>query len=385
MSRASKFISLAAIAFAAMSCGGSEQAADVAKVEGTIEGAPASEIVIGKLDVNQLVILDTLTTDQDGKFQYELELKKGDPEFVYVYYEGSKVASLLLDADDEVAVTVPVEGMTSIEGSEESVKLMQVELEHDEMSALFAEYAAQLEATTSKAKYDKVVRQMTDSYREYNKSSIKYVMQNSHSLTVVPVLYRTLGELPLFTMSTDAVLFNSIADSLMTVYPESKFVKSLKADADVRMAELDLLRRLEMAEEVGYIDVALPDLDGTVKKLSEVDSKVVLLYFWTASSASQNNYNIDVLKKLYKDYHKKGFDIYQVSLDVDKVHWATTVMGQDLPWTNVCDIRGAASEYVTLYNLQALPAAFVISNGELVDGEIVDEKSFRKLLDKLLK
>ena len=384
MSRASKFISLAAIAFAAMSCGGSEQAADVAKVEGTIEGAPASEVVIGKLDVNQLVILDTLTTDQDGKFQYELELMKGNPEFVYVYFEGSKVASLILDADDEVAVTVPVEGVASVEGSEESAKLMQVELEHAQMSALFADYAAQLE-TESKAKYDKVVRKMTDSYREYNKSSIKYVMQNSHSLTVVPVLYRTLGELPLFTMSTDAVLFNSIADSLMTVYPESKFVKSLKADADVRMAELDLLRRLEMAEEVGYIDVALPDLDGTVKKLSEVDSKVVLLYFWTASSASQNNYNIDVLKKLYKDYHKKGFDIYQVSLDVDKVHWATTVMGQDLPWTNVCDIRGAASEYVTLYNLQALPAAFVISNGELVDGEIVDEKSFRKLLDKLLK
>ena len=76
MSRASKFISLAAIAVAAMSCGGSEQAADVAKVEGVIEGAPASEVVIGKLDVNQLVILDTLTTDQDGKFQYELELMK---------------------------------------------------------------------------------------------------------------------------------------------------------------------------------------------------------------------------------------------------------------------------------------------------------------------
>ena len=356
----------------------------MAKVEGVIEGAPASEVVIGKLDVNQLVILDTLTTDQDGKFQYELELMKGNPEFVYVYFEGSKVASLILDADDEVAVTVPVEGVASVEGSEESAKLMQVELEHAQMSALFADYAAQLE-TESKAKYDKVVRKMTDSYREYNKKSIKYVMENSHSLTVIPVLYRTLGELPLFTMSTDAVLFSSIADSLMTVYPDSKFVKSLRADADARLAELDLIRRIELAEEVGYLDIALPGLDGSIKKLSEVDSKVVLLYFWTASSPSQNNYNIDVLKKLYNDYHKKGFDIYQVSLDVDKVHWATTVMGQDLPWTNVCDIRGAASEYVTLYNLQALPAAFVISNGELVDGEIVDEKSFRKLLNKLLK
>lgn len=86
---------------------------------------------------------------------------------------------------------------------------------------------------------------------------------------------------------------------------------------------------------------------------------------------------------------------YQVSLDVDKVQWATTVMGQNLPWTNVCDIRGAAPEYVTLYNLLyqtedgnigiAVPAAFVINDGELVDGEIVDEASFRKLLEKLLK
>ena len=384
MSRASKFISLAAIAFAVMSCGGPEQAADVAKVDGVIEGAPASEVVIGKLDVNQLVILDTLTTDQDGKFQYELEVKKGNPEFVYVYYEGAKVASLLLEADDEVAVNVPVEGVPSVDGSEESAKLMQVEFEHAAMSAIFADYAAQLE-NASQSQYDKVVRQMTDNYREYNKKSIKYVMENSHSLTAIPVLYRTLGDLPLFAMSTDAVLFSSIADSLATVYPESKFVKSLRADADARMAELDLIRRIEMAEEVGYLDIALPGLDGSIRKLSEVDSKVVLLYFWTSSRANQNNFNIDVLKKLYNDYHKKGFDIYQVSLDVDKVHWATTVMGQDLPWTNVCDIRGAASEYVTLYNLQALPAAFVISNGELVDGELVDEASFRKLLDKLLK
>ena len=105
-------------------------------------------------------------------------------------------------------------------------------------------------------------------------------------------------------------------------------------------------------------------------------------------------FNVEVLKKLYNDYHHRGFDIYQVSLDTDKVQWATTVMGQDLPWTNVCDTRGAASEYVTLYNLLyqtedgnigiAVPAAFVINDGELVDGEIVDEASFRKLLEKLL-
>ena len=82
---------------------------------------------------------------------------------------------------------------------------------------------------------------------------------------------------------------------------------------------------------------------------------------------------------------KKGLEIYQVSLDSNKAMWATTIMGQNLPWVSVCDIRGLASPYVTDYNLPSIPAAFIIADGELVDGQIVDMATLRKLLDKLLK
>lgn len=385
MSRASKIISLAAVAFALISCGGSgNDVADKAAIDGTLMASPSSEVVIGMLDVNRMVILDTLMTDEAGKFSYELEVSKGDPEFVYVYREGSKVASLLLDAGDAVSFTVDADGVISVEGSEESEKLMQVEKEQAEMNAMFAELSAEYESA-SKARADEIVEMMTKEYRDYNRNSVKYVMENSHSLTVVPVLYRKLGELPLFTMTTDAVLFSSIADSLALTYPDSRYAKALKNEADARFAELELASRMKDAEVVGYLDVELPGLDGKIKKLSDIDSKVVLLYFWTSTNAGQNIFNTEFLKKIYNDYHNKGFDIYQVSLDTDKVMWATTVMSQDLPWTNVCDIRGAASPYVTLYNLQVIPSAFVISGGELVDGSIVDEKSFRKLLDEHLR
>lgn len=385
MSRASKIISLAAVAFALISCGGSDKGvADKAAIDGTLMASPSSEVVIGMLDVNSMVILDTLMTDEAGKFSYELEVSKGDPEFVYVYREGSKVASLLLDAGDAVSFTVDADGVISVEGSEESEKLMQVEKEQAEMNARFAELSAEYESA-SKARADEIVEMMTKEYRDYNRNSVKYVMENSHSLTVVPVLYRKLGELPLFTMTTDAVLFSSIADSLALTYPDSRYAKALKNEADARFAELELASRMKDAEVVGYLDVELPGLDGKIKKLSDIDSKVVLLYFWTSTNAGQNIFNTEFLKKIYNDYHNKGFDIYQVSLDTDKVMWATTVMSQDLPWTNVCDIRGAASPYVTLYNLQVIPSAFVISGGELVDGSIVDEKSFRKLLDEHLR
>lgn len=394
MSRVSKFISVAAIAFAAVACGGSkENAAEKANIDGVLAAAPSSEVVLSVLELDQISVLDTLMTNEAGKFSYEVEVSEGDPEFVYVYADGRKVASLIVEAGDKVSFTIAEDGEVDIKGSEESVKLMQVEREHAQMNALFASLAAELESATG-AKAQQLTEQMGKEYRDYNRKSVKYVMENSHSLTAIPVLYRNLGSLPVFALHTDAVLFNAIADSLETVYPDSKFVKSLRADAVNRFDDLKLMERLSDAEEVGYLDIDLPGLDGKNKKLSEVDSKVVLLYFWSAADPQQNMFNVEVLKKLYNDYHHRGFDIYQVSLDVDKVQWATTVMGQNLPWTNVCDIRGAASEYVTLYNLLyqtedgnigiAVPAAFVINDGELVDGEIVDEASFRKLLNKLL-
>jgi hypothetical protein len=38
-----------------------------------------------------------------------------------------------------------------------------------------------------------------------------------------------------------------------------------------------------------------------------------------------------------------------------------------------------------LYNIPSVPAAFIIADGELVDGEMATEKSFRKRIEQLLK
>ena len=96
-------------------------------------------------------------------------------------------------------------------------------------------------------------------------------------------------------------------------------------------------------------------------------------------------FNLDFLKNIYEDYHKKGFEIYQVALDPDKALWARVVKEQKLPWINVCDSRGSASPYALLYNISSVPAAFVIADGELVDGDMVTEKAFRKRIEQLLK
>lgn len=379
---------MAAATLAVMACGGSESK-DVAEanvtVAGKLEASAGTEVVFGRLDKDQMLILDTLKTAADSTFKYELNVAKGDPELVYVINDDESVAYLLLEAGDALTLDIDLGGKATITGSPESVKLTELQMEHAQMEAYFVGLAAEME-NASASKQKSISRKLNEAYIEYNKTSRAYAMQNSSSLTALAVLYRNIGgELPVFNEANDALLFNSVAGSLKKAYPKSRYVKTLQAVAEQRTAQFELQNRLQNAEKIGFFDIELPGLDGQNKKLSELDAKVVLLYFWSSTSAGQNNFNIDVLKKLYNKYHSKGFDIYQVSLDVDKVMWATTLMGQDLPWTNVCDIRGAASPYVQMYNLPGLPAPFLLKNGELVDGEFVDEASFTKLIEKLLK
>ena len=380
MSRFSKFVALAAAAVVLAACG------QKAVINGTLADVPSSEIIVKLLDVNKFKVLDTVSVNSSGKFTYKADVKEGDPEFIYLFHGDRKIASLILEAGDKVSVMTDTLGRSTIEGSDESVKLAQVEKDYAAMRGVFDSYAKQIEAASTDAMVSDLSRQMGKSYVEYYRGRVKYIMENSNSLTIVPVFYQVLGEsLPLFNQNTDAILFLNAADSLETVYPDSRYVKALRTEAERRFGYLELIERLKNAEEIGYYDIELPDINAENRKLSDLDSKVVLVYFWSASQPQQNLFNVEVLKPLYKDYHAKGFDIYQVSLDVDKALWATTVRGQELPWTNVCDARGNASPYLSLYNIPAIPTAFIIADGTLVDGEIVDEASLRALIDKLTK
>ena len=379
MSRFSRIIASAAVVLAAASC------SNVAKIDGNVEQAASSEVIVKLLNVNKFETLDTVAVDASGRFSYDVEIKEGQPEFVYLFHGDRKIASLLLSEGEKVSVKADTLGNWTVSGSEESEKLAQVEKDFATVSSKIDALASQMEGA-SDAQIAELNKKITQEYIAYYRDRVKYVMQNSKSLTVVPVFYQVLGEsLPVFGQLTDGIHFSNICDSLETVYPSSRYVQTLRKEAQARKDQMTLNARIGAAEEIGFPDINLPDAKGEKVRLSDVEAKVILVHFWTPSEASQKMFNLDVLKPVYDDYHKKGFEIYQVALDTDKAGWANVLKEQNLPWINVCDGLGAGSPYVLLYNIGALPSTFIIADGELVDGEVMDEKSFRKLLDKKLK
>lgn len=378
MSRFSNVIRCAAAALLAAAC------TPTAKVEMTLDSAPSSEVVVKLLNINQYEVLDTLKTDASGKFSYKVNVEEGQPEFVYVYYKDKRVASLLLEAGDKVNVSADTLGNYTVQGSEESSRLALVEQEYSAAQKRLQALAVQME-TASDEQMASLRQALAKEYVAYYRQCVKYILENSRSLTAVPVLYQNFGpELPVFSQNTDAIHFVNVADSLALAYPQSKYVRALRKEAERRYGYMELEAKLRTVSPVGFPDIVLPDINAQQVRLSEVDSKVIMLFFWDPSNANQKMFNLDILESLHNDYHKKGFEIYQVALTTDKAAWAQIVKKQNLPWINVCDRLGAASQYVTTYNIPVLPATYIIADGELVDGEIVDEKSLRRLLDKLL-
>ena len=380
MSRFSRISAFVAAVLLAASCG------RTARINALISDASSSDIVVKMLNINTFDVLDTVTLDQNGKMAYKLELDKGQIEFVYLYYGGKRIASLLLQPGDKVSVVADTLGSYTVEGSEESAKLAQVEMDYAAALKKMTEMSEALENAQTTEQAVAMRQELAQEYVSYYRDRVKYIMQNSRSMSVVPVLYQTLGaNLPVFAQKTDAIHFKAMADSLALSYPDSRYVKALRKEAERRMGYLEMDAIINSAQQIGYPDVELPDIDGQKRKLSEVDAKVILVQFWTASDLSQKMFNVDVLKGLYKDFHSKGLEIYQISLDADKILWAQVVKQQKHPWISVCDSRGTASPYAASYNIQMLPSMFIISNGELVDGKVVDETSLRKLLKDLLK
>ncbi len=380
MSRFSKFLAFACLAFAAWAC------TPGAKVKGVLSDAPAScEVVVKKLNINQYETLDTVAVDAAGKFSCKVSLEKGQPEFVYLFYKDTKIASLLLEAGDRVSVSADTLGHFEVSGSEESVKFAAVEKDYASALGTLAELSDRFDAAEG-AEAAAIGAEMRKVYIDYYRDRVKYILTNSKSLTAVPVLYQKFGAgLPVFGQNTDAIHFRNIADSLETVYPESKYVKTLRKEAERRFGYLELESRIMNAPQLGFPEVELPDIKANKVKLSEVDAKVVMLYFWDPSNAQQAMFNLDFLKGLYKDFHPRGFEIYQVALASDKAGWAQIVKSQNLPWINVCDGLGGNSPYVMTYNLTALPAVYIISEGALVDGGVTNEKELRRVIGKLLR
>ena len=90
------------------------------------------------------------------------------------------------------------------------------------------------------------------------------------------------------------------------------------------------------------------------------------------------------LKSTYNTYHPRGFEVYAISLDNNKVEWMNAMDFNEFDWINVSELSFPNSTAALLYNVTSLPATFLINReGDIVAKNLLG-RQLNTWLDNLL-
>ncbi len=356
-------------------------------VEGTLTGAADSVLYLEHLSLSGVVSADSTRLDEDGRFTLE-GARPTNPEF-YRLRIADRLINFSVDSTEIVTVEAAYPTMSTdyvVKGSAdcENIKTLTLMLRglQEQVRAVGADRSLTLRERAERA------QELVDAYKLQVKRD--YILKDPGSAAAYFALFQSVGGTLLFNPVSDwndVRFFAAVGTAWEQKYPGTQRTQNLhnialqgmKNSRPNRTPVLDV--DSSKVEEVGLIDLELRDMGGTIRRLSDLRGKVVLLDF-TAYMGPNSQERIMQLRELYDDYAARGLEIYQVSFDRDEHYWKTA--SESLPWVCVYDPAGLQSVNVRLYQLQTFPAYFLIDrNSQLVArGDQIPD--LRKAIEALL-
>lgn len=345
------------------------------KISGRFVGSEAKMVYLEQSTVLEQQLIDSVALGEDGNFVLLLENSdQTNPTLYHLVYDNNRIP-LLLKGGDNVTVSSAGNALRNytVEGSEESELLHKFNASYVDGVLRLNEIMSRLTANdlADDARHNLAV-EYTKLKNEIKRQQLGFIVENKDHIAAIYALYQRLpGDANLFNGDSDVIYYRTVAEALAESYPDSHYLPLLRSQIARMDAQISLLSQVK---ETSFPEITMPDMYGKEQSLSALEGKVILLHFWSAAVGNSNAMNAD-LKEIYSKYHDQGFEIYQVGIDTSKALWINTVQEQQLPWISVSDLRGEASPAVGAYNVQALPANFLIDReGNIADRNLSGEK-----------
>ncbi len=360
------FAALAALTITACSSGPKFQ------VNGDVSGADDKMLYLEASGLEGIVPLDSVKLKGEGTFSFK-QPRPESPEFYRLRID-DKIINFSVDSIETIQIKAPYADFSTtytVEGSENSNKIKELTMKQIRLQKEVDDLLAALRSNRmGHDVFEDSLATLLNNYKEDVK--VNYIFAAPNTAAAYFALFQKLNNYLIFdplNNKDDVKCFAAVATSLNNAFPHAVRSKNLyniviKGMKNTRQPQAKALEiPQEKIVETGIIDIALRDVKGNVRKLTDLKGKVVLLDFSVFQSPAGSPHNL-MLRELYNEYAKQGLEIYQVSLDADEHYWKTAA--DNLPWVCVRDGNGVYSTNVAVYNVRQVPSIFLINrNNEL--------------------
>jgi peroxiredoxin len=357
------------------------------RVSGSLTGDKGEMVFLKEMTVRDLIPIDSAELDENGAFS--LGGYTDLVRFYAFYIKPEDIITLLIHPGDRITVTGEtsnLSGTYKVEGSDDSRKIRELSFELNKtllriknLSRIFNDSIRSPNFPEIKSALDKSYNEIVNSQRDF---TFQFIRENINSPASLMALYQQIGPHHFLLDPTNDYNWYKMVDSSLTIhYPESESVQELhrqvvELTAQRRANEMNMRR---FAKGATVPEITLPSPDGDTIGLSSLRGKYVLLDFW-ASWCAPCRYESPNLVAAYKKYNPKGFEIYQVSLDRSREAWIKAIEDDHLNWKHVSDLQFWNSVVVPVYNIQGIPANFLLDpDGKIIDQNLRGERLMEKL------
>lgn len=355
-------------------------------INGSIKDAKGEMLYFEYSGLLKTIILDSVRLRSNGSYRFNSNHPKY-PDF-YRLRLNDKIITFAVDSCEKITIDAKQTNFATdytVKGSATSSQIQILRKSVMNIQRSVNELTSGMDANERNARITSIEKDI----EIHKEMARKLILQNPRSAAAYFALYQKVNDTYLFSpyIKSDRPYYAAVATSYNTYMPEyerSKNVYALVLDAikkDRQAKDKQAWNEVFTTQGTGYINIILPDRNNKEKKLSDLIGKVILVNFSECESKQSVDYTF-ALRELYNKYHKRGFDIYQVSLDQNKQLWQQST--ENIPWICVRDVDGPNTKVATSYNISTIPTTFLMDKKGNIIARSLGFDELKKAIEKLL-